>query len=694
MTEQSMMRLAMVLQNQAPKTLDKYIQILTENILSEHINGLNLSEIADEISEVFNLSFSIAEIRNSLSKKSNKSIKYNNEVYFIDSETREKITKQYSISERLHSFVVQFKSEKNDISQSIEDIEKAFLNYLYFCFNSNVNNLLSLLNKKDKQITVIDSVNEADISIINEFIMWHNDEKNKFIYNTVAVCYEYCMLTVKNNNIISKELFHGKKFYLDSNIIFIMAGINKDERKLITNSFIDHCNKIGISLCCTSVTFDEIFRVIDAQINYIKFLTDNAPPISPDKLIEINPSYDINDFYKLYYEWTSIKGNNYRDYISFYEYVVSLIRDALESVNVIQIPKEKYTTESGFETLSKDLMDYKNYRHTWHTVSKASADTDLVNVEDIRSKRSRNQESIWQTNEFMVSADQLLISWTSEMFSGVPIVVLPSVWLSIILRFTGRATSDDYNSFCLFLTQRQNINGEELINPLILVGEINKRTTKSEIRDRIIEEISKHKSEYAVNNEDDNSYEDIVERAFDRVVKDEVDKLRMDYSRLEDNLSTQLQQLARESKETLDKKEDDFKKEKTDIISTEREKAAIVIAKKNASKRVKPFKWLSENKWIYGAIILIGIIVGIFLSVTQYQPIWNYLQQHIGSVIQNETWLGVILTLITSAFSALIDVIVGLLEKLGSSNREKRLYKKYYEEYLSTISTSSNEEFI
>ena len=77
-------------------------------------------------------------------------------------------------------------------------------------------------------------------------------------------------------------------------------------------------------------------------------------------------------------------------------------------------------------------------------------------IEEAISKKGQN-------NDFIVSADQLLISWTGNAFSGVPIVVLPSVWLSIILRFTGR-TDDDYKSFCLFLTQRQHISAADTRN--------------------------------------------------------------------------------------------------------------------------------------------------------------------------------------------------------------------------------------
>lgn len=103
------------------------------------------------------------------------------------------------------------------------------------------------------------------------------------------------------------------------------------------------------------------------------------------------------------------------------------------------------------------------------------------NIMDTLTWRTGSGKSIWQTNDFIVSADQLLIGWSNDAYSGVPIVVLPSVWLSIILRFTGQ-TDDDYKSFCLFLTQRNHISHEDTIDPIQLLRQLMRKLLKQTLR--------------------------------------------------------------------------------------------------------------------------------------------------------------------------------------------------------------------
>ena len=66
--------------------------------------------------------------------------------------------------------------------------------YLYFCFNSNKNSILALFdNVKENGEQFKKS--ESDIKLINLFLNWENEEKNKFVYNIVSYGYVYCSLT-------------------------------------------------------------------------------------------------------------------------------------------------------------------------------------------------------------------------------------------------------------------------------------------------------------------------------------------------------------------------------------------------------------------------------------------------------------------------------------------------------------------
>lgn len=664
----------MVLQNQAPSTLDKYIYKLAENVLLGYENGLTLTELEKEINNQFSLSFTIYEIKNALSKRNNKGIRFNQEKYYLDSKRKNELVKLNPITTVLHNYVSEFIKEYPEFNTDIDKVEELLMGYLYFCFNSNVDNLLMLLNKNNnRNLSFSEDINEEDINIINAFISWKNDSKNEFIYSIVATCYEYCMLTVKNDNVISKELFKGKRFYLDSNIIFRMAGINKDERKLVTDSFVKQCKKIGIQVCCSSVTFDEIFRVVEAQVNYIKGNYLEAPPVSPETLSKINSFYEVNDFYNLYYDWCQIEGNHYKDLNSFYEYLLDLVRDALEKVDIIQISKEKYISEKNYDELSLELRDYKNTHNSWHHVSKSSSDTDIINIKEIKNKRSRNQESIWQTNEFIVSADQLLIAWSTQKFSGVPLVVLPSVWLSIILRFTGRS-SDDYNSFCLFLTQRQHKKSDNQIDPTMLISKINKKTTKVNVRERIIEEITKHKSDYTF--DEDSDYDTSIDKAFDKVVEQMLGSTQQQIGKMQENLDNQLQHLAEESDKRFEKQKAEYDEQVELEKITEREKTILLIAKLKARKIVKKYRWVNVNKWIFYILGFAVLAFAILVSLFKISPIWD----KVLSLFSNgypEYAIALIFDGLGGCVTLLFTGITKLCEVLGSEEREQKLIKKF-----------------
>lgn len=69
MTEAMLLRLAMVLQNQAPSTLNKYICKLAEAILMEYPDGLSVYALREALIEHFNLSFTEEEIEEAILKK-------------------------------------------------------------------------------------------------------------------------------------------------------------------------------------------------------------------------------------------------------------------------------------------------------------------------------------------------------------------------------------------------------------------------------------------------------------------------------------------------------------------------------------------------------------------------------------------------------------------------------------------------
>lgn len=679
MTEQMLLRLAMVLQNQAPTTLNKYICKLAEAVLLDYPDGISLFDLSTSINTQFNLAFTEEEIVQAIVQKGRSSIVKEGGVYRLSAAAQRKLVMQSSLSEELTQIVQSF-CETFELKDSATDVSSLLLRYFYYCFNSNVDNLLSLFEKRATPDTSAFESSAEDITIINCFITWDNPQKDALVYRLIATCYEYCMLTIKKDSILSTALFKGKHFYLDANIIFRMAGINNEERKTVTQGFINHCRHAGIELYCTSTTLDEVYRVIAAQVAYIKGITGLSMPVSCEKLEAINPNTEVNDFYRIYYNWCHTAGNKYGDFSSFNQHLLSLVQETLSQLKIKQSSAFKIGNHATqYNQQVENLKNYKNTMRTWRHTSTLSAETDITNIMDTLAWRVGSGSSIWQTNDFIVSADQLLISWSDDAYSGVPIVVLPSVWLSIILRFTGR-TDDDYKSFCLFLTQRQHISHEDTIDPIQLLRTINEKTTQTDIKERIITEITINKSQYSFETAEE--YATSAERAFDKVLEE-----------VYGNTAKQIDQARNEMQKQIDELRESEAGKIEDAVAikaaAEREKTIITLAKKDAANSVQVFRIISDLAWIL--YILAASFVGMALAtwIWEISPFYSWML----SLLPTKVIASVEIFLAVWGFFALAVTLLtaalkGLFTLLGSEKREDRLYKRFYKKHLKTLNES------
>ena len=601
MNQKTLIRFALTIQNNAPTTINKYICKLSESIIFESKkNTLSALEISQKIKEVYALEFDVEEIKNALKQRGNEDIlMLETDKYQLSVKAVDKQKQQDNPIDILNKYINEFLNEFST-SFSVEQIKDLVLKYIYYCFNSTADNLMALIKSDIKNPLKDFSGTKEEIETINDFIRWDNLEKNKFLYSVIAFSYDYCALSAKKDILFSKKMFSGKKFILDTNIIFRMAGINNDERRYVINSFVSKCKEVGIELFYTNTVFDEIYRVIDGNIKHIQYLTKNDEPVSYDLIKDIN-NYEVNDFYKLYYSWSKKPENHYNDFLSFQQYLYSLIREVIRDLDVINV--DDYSMQKGkgeFEQYSRSLKEYKNSKRPYKSVSKESLKTDINNLLHTMYTRKSDSNSIWQTNEFVVSADQILVSWAKNTFVGVPLVVIPSVWLSIILRFTGRASDDDYRSYCLFLSLRQNASDDFSINTVNLLQIISTKTSVRELKERIIQEIITNKTEYNFSEPQD--YELNTEKAFDIIVKDIAEK---SLKNVEDIKS--------EYRKSIDDKN---KENELAIIEEKRqsaqdqEKYALAIAESISNDKTK--KWKIFNI-ICNYIVVIGIL---FIAVT------------------------------------------------------------------------------
>lgn len=524
--EKDLLRLAMILENQGATTRDRYICKFVEYVLFDSEKSeLSSLEICTCIKNRFQLEFDLTEIEAAVKKRGIGRLEETQGYYRLTPKVANQLSSQKSSLDQLRSYLTLFSQDRPNV-----DIEATLMlvqKYLYFCFNSNASNLLSLIGENPKHIdsttfTAEFNPSQEEIDIINDFIHWENAEKNKFMYSVVSSCYEYCLITANKSPTISKSIFRGKKFFLDTNIIFRIAGFNKDERRFVSKVFVEKCREVGVALCYTSAVLTEIYRVIDSQIKYIRVITNEQAPVDANLISKLSSNYEVNDFYTLYYNWCKEPQNRYNDFPSFRNYLTGMISNVISNFEYIDSTIIKDYDENE-QQLFDTLMKFKSEKRPYKKTTIESIKTDVKQVLYLNSIRPKSAKSLWDMNEYIVSADQLLISWAEETFNGVPIVVIPSLWLSIILKVSGRATENDYKSFCMFMTLRHSRTDDNTIhiNAVELLSKLSEKTIDSSLKEQIIAEILSNRGKYSFSEPDD--YDSSVDLAFDAVLAREKD---------------------------------------------------------------------------------------------------------------------------------------------------------------------------
>lgn len=369
--EKDLLRLAMILENQGATTRDRYICKFVEYVLFDSEKSeLSSLEICTCIKNRFQLEFDLTEIEAAVKKRGIGRLEEAQGYYRLMPKVANQLSSQKSSLDQLRNYLTLFSQDRPNV-----DIEATLMlvqKYLYFCFNSNAINLLSLIGENPKHIdsttfTAEFNPSQDEIDIINDFIHWENAEKNKFMYSVVSSCYEYCLITANKSPTISKSIFRGKKFFLDTNIIFRIAGFNKDERRFVSKVFVEKCCEVGVALCYTSAVLNEIYRVIDSQIKYIRVITNEQAPVDANLISKLSNNYEVNDFYTLYYNWCKEPQNRYNDFPSFRNYLTGIISNVISNFEYIDstIIKDYDKNEQQlFDTLMKFKSEKRPYKKT------------------------------------------------------------------------------------------------------------------------------------------------------------------------------------------------------------------------------------------------------------------------------------------------------------------------------------------
>ena len=476
-------------------------------------------EVRSEILERVGLEFTEQEIRRAISIGVQKDsiIKIDSSTFLLSDDEMQEIQKRDE--DTFSKIISQYIQVYNVKSYKHNDIYDMIFEYVFWYMNTNMQILLSMLqNKKIEKVTDEYDCSNEKREIINNFIDWDNDEKNKILYNIISFAVDYCKMTVKKGNRAFTNFFEGKKFYLDANIIFRLIGINNKERQSVTRDFIRKCQESGITIVYTNITKDEIYSSLHYNINKLK-TSANRLFVDPGKLKKFIPERDLNlDLYEMYYAW-AVKKNAFGHFSDFEEYLKdAFLKEVADfSMEELHIPSKHNET---IEELTIDLMSYKQRLDCEANPNKDTAEIDIKNLVYIRNLRTKKRGvNAWDIKEYIISADHKYAQWALSKFPQVsPYVSLPSVWYSLILKFNGRS-GDDFKSFAEFIKLRYVQETSSLTSGILYeIGAItNERFLQDKIVDKLIESNELRIKETEGNDAPD--AKDLVVKAKDEVLK-------------------------------------------------------------------------------------------------------------------------------------------------------------------------------
>ena len=473
-------------------------------------------------------------------------------LYFLKKERRKHIEAQKN--KTLDDYIQEYLSEKNYGKEQKE----AIYQYLYNVFTTNVDSFKRMLEANNvKSLTEHYTPNEDNVEIINGFLDWDNSEKNRAIFNLASYALEFCLLTSKKDSNLKLDSLSHKVFYLDTNILYRAIGINGEDRKLRSLSFLRKLRESNDEIRISKIAWEEYEA---SQKKYIKQLRRSETPAVHSKVYTEYVSYD--DMYRYYHLWAANRSNSTIDL--FVNWLEAAMRGIFEDFNITVDNFTPYSPDKNKEALKEMAAQIQGFSKIKPF---EAAHNDACNVLWVESCRNPGETSIFSAKTFFISSDQGLYSWDSRYHSKqTPIVILPSQWLSLLLRYVSRS-NDDFRSFVCFLNiqEKEGILSAEQINS-ILVG-ISEMTDNVDQQKYFLETIIEREFRDGVKGKTNDQLRVIARTQAERLLQLQVEQMKKEYENLKGTLYEVQQQLVEHKSQT----------EQLKSKSSELEQAAITI---------------------------------------------------------------------------------------------------------------------
>ncbi|WP_316636799.1 hypothetical protein [uncultured Ruminococcus sp.] len=561
MQENKLYRTLFLLDDTRNYTNDFYLTEFAKIVLFRDPSALDIDGLKAGIEELTTLEYTEEDIEHAIAMNGRGQITFENGLYSLTKSAFDELAKRDKTN-YLKSFISEFLSANpGKYEISIERAEELIDSFIFQRFNENLQQISEILNRHVSILAEENDYEESEAAFINDFLNWNNTAKNKCVFQLISNSYDYFMINSKCEDPAFD--FSTMNFYVDTNILFRLMGLNGKLRESSVRSLIDKCRSVGIRLIVSNYVRAECETTIDKLINVlIDYTTDMSNVIPPSSMSFAEEQSARLDFYTKYYHWVK-SGNKHRNYDAFKKYLHRELDDLLKGFthdngNV----SYKTKPESGFSSYCDALKSIKKEKHT--------TETDVNSFLLVRDKRAMDP----QQSYYLISADSHLISWLWDTFPGEKSIAdYPSAWLSIILKYSGREKDTDYKAFCQLVHLSIHPQVEDLEKKLAVKADIVYSDLDERIQVEMIDEVRNHYSQYK-----DLPESKIVRysyaKSIERIEKDAEHRIREESDKIIDSLEQKLKNKEEESESKI-----------AEIQKQREEEKARIIAEKDSEKQ-------------------------------------------------------------------------------------------------------------
>lgn len=599
-----------------PKTI--YRRIIESILLDNNNDVIGIHALIDTIKAKYELDFTFEEIQEIIKDDKYFNSSYKNEDIKISIvHNRFKTLCENVKHKNLDYFISEFQKINTDIS--LEELREIIYSFLYEVFQTNINSFSKLINPEILLEDLIDikdlkKMSKLNIEIINSFLNWNNDDKNKIIFNISSLALEYCLITNKKGKNIRLENLKNKSFYLDTNIIFRAIGLNGENRRKRTITFLEKFKEANEKLYISSFTNEEIKNTLEYYISQISRVSTTK--INSKIFIKFRKHEDFFDFYHC---WRKDRINDSIDI--FLAHINSLIENLKKDFNIVNAYKESFDVRES--KINEEIMNIASQINNFKTEHKGMSSlietslTDAKNIYLIENLRAGKYVNIFDCKYYLISSDQQLRKWDYIKNTSIPIVLLPSQWMSILLRYLNR-TNDDFKSFVSFLNINNNEKGISNENLQLILDGISEITSDFEKQNEIVEALINNKVKDIITSSRTDT--EIVERA-KKFAESELEKKIHNLEKENSNLESKFDKYQKNTTsaiENLRNLKNSEKKEKDELSKQYKEiKDELIVTK--VSNGIRKYKRVGYF-YILGVFICCVIL---FFTFCYQNEDWN-----------------------------------------------------------------------